>query len=243
MEAHKTLPEAFKKFKPDIQGSPEEYFEKAWDFTCRFYHDDLTRIMSVTLESVTPEFFFREYVWVVHATGFSAKAVGKFMPRLLEAYDDWDKLALDKFEEAFERVKKVCNNEQKAKAIHNQACEMMVRSISFDEPDLARSWWERYRKSELSTPEKLSKLPYIGKTTCFHLGRNIGLLECVKPDLHLIRMAEHWGFADCIEMCKAMQSSHKKKHSSELPLGIVDLALWYAASTFGTLEIKQEGKR
>jgi hypothetical protein len=96
--------------------------------------------------------------------------------------------------------------------------------------------WAEFRE-RMFTTSALAELPYIGKVTCFHLGRNVGLLDCVKPDLHLVRMAEHWGFSDCTEMCKSMGAG------SGLPLGIVDLVTWYASSTFGTLEIKREGSR
>lgn len=243
MEKHKNVQYFNVENRPNLEDGWDEYFKRAWEFTNQYYSDEVKKIGSVNFSEVSPRDFFTEYIWVVHATGFSAKAVSKFIHRLLEAYGDWDKLALDKFEDSFERVKKVCNNDQKAKAVHKQACMMMVKSISFDEPDLAHSWWERYRDGELSTPERLAKLPYIGKITCYHLGRNIGLLECVKPDLHLVRMAKFWGFNDCISMCKAMQESLKKRTGEQIPLGLIDLALWYSASTWGTLEIKAKGNR
>jgi hypothetical protein len=97
--------------------------------------------------------------------------------------------------------------------------------------------WEKFKKDNLSTPKMLQELPYIGPITCYHLARNIGLLDCVKPDLHLIRLAEHWGFPDCVSMCKTMGEG------SGLPLGLVDLAVWYSCSTFGTLSIRKEGQR
>jgi hypothetical protein len=37
-------------------------------------------------------------------------------------------------------------------------------------------------------------------------------------------------------MCKAVQPKG-------VPLGIVDLAFWYAASTFGTIELRGDGDR
>jgi endonuclease III len=231
MEPHKELGSGTEEFRPRVEDGPKAYFEQSLKFALRFYGDEVRRISSVRLKDVDADFFFREYVWVVHATGFSAKAVGNFMPRLMEAYGPWAKLAGEDFDSAMVRVKDVCNNPQKAKAIHKTAGAMLKA--------VGESSWEEFRDSSLSGTDLLAELPYVGKITCFHLGRNIGLLECVKPDLHLVRMAEHWKYASCEEMCRDM----RKGGHEDVPLGIVDLALWYAASTFGTLDIRKDGQR
>lgn len=230
MEPHKEL-SSIESWRPDLDKGPDRYFLQAWSFAREFYEDELERISSVKLEDVDSDFFFREYVWVVHATGFSAKAVGKFMPRLMDAYGPWRDLGSDP--DYMTRVSKVCNNPQKASAVSSMAKAMRMAEITCG--------WEEYRKDNLSSVELLQKLPYIGKVTCYHLGRNIGLLDCVKPDLHLVRLAEHWGFKSCEEMCRSMQKLADPERS--MPLGIVDLILWYAASTFGTLEVRTKGAR
>lgn len=227
MEPHKEL-SLTEDLRPDLSSGPLTYFEKARAFVERFYGRELEAFQSVRFSEVSPEFFAREHAWVVHATGFSAKAVGKFMPRLLRAYGHWSDLARREEPEVMDAVLPVCNNPQKARAVWKTA--KLIRD------GIDAYGWEKYRQDYLSTPELLRELPYVGPVTCFHLARNIGLLECVKPDLHLVRMAEHWGFGDCVEMCKAMRPAG-------MPLGIVDLILWYAASTFGTLELKKDGGR
>lgn len=230
MEPHKEL-SSIESWRPDLDKGPDRYFLQALSFAREFYGDELERMSSVKLEDVDADFFFREYVWVVHATGFSAKAVGKFMPRLMDAYGPWRDLGSDP--DYMVRVSKVCNNPQKASAVASMAKAMKAAETACG--------WEEYRKDNLSSVELLRKLPYIGKVTCYHLGRNIGLLDCVKPDLHLVRLAEHWGFKGCEEMCRSMQKLADPERY--MPLGIVDLILWYAASTFGTLEVRTGGAR
>lgn len=229
MEPHKELPST-DGFEPDLEAGPAAYFEKAHAFVKEFYPEQLKAFSAVRFGDVDSDFFFREYAWVVHATGFSAKAVGKFMPRLIGAYGIWSDLAEEEFDVAFERVMEVCDNRQKAKAVWTTA-KLLAQEVG-----LAQGGWDGFKEARLSSPEKLQGLPYVGPVTCFHLARNIGLLECVKPDLHLVRMAEHWGFPDCVAMCEAMRPEG-------MPLGIVDLILWYAASTFGTLGIRKDGAR
>jgi hypothetical protein len=228
MEPHKSLDSSTEQFRPPLD-SPKLYFEKALAFAREYYSEQMDQIGSVKHESVNPEHFFCEYVWVVHATGFSAKAVGKFMPRLMEAYGPYQELANRAIDRAIDRVKVVCNNPQKIKAVHTTS-QLLDKNIKLH-------GWDEFRNTKLATPEQLQKLSYIGPVTCYHLARNIGLLNCVKPDLHLIRLADHWGFPDCTSMCKEMGKD------SGLPLGIVDLVVWYAASHFGTIEIRKDGAR
>lgn len=237
MEPHKDLPAGtdLEALRPDVDAGPRAYYEKARDFALSLYPEEVRRIASTKLEDVTPEKFFLEYVWVVHATGFSAKAVGKFMPRLMEAYGPWRVLAGEFFGDVMERVKLACNNPQKAKAVQQMARAMRENVFSGD-GWTEQETWERFR-GRIASLDQLAQLPYIGKVTRYHLARNIGLLESVKPDLHLIRLAEHWGFSSCEEMCRAMRGQ------DDVPLGIVDLYLWYAASTFGTLHVKKDGQR
>lgn len=238
MEPHKAL--VGTENRPDLSKGPETYFQTALKFVQENYSDELERISSVNFDTVDDDFFFREYVWVVHATGFSAKAVGKFMPELLKAYGWWDKLAEDSFEDMMGRVKPVCNNPQKAKAIYDTAKRMFQAMFPTSGKGML---WDDWKNDNLSSPELLTKLPYIGKITCFHLARNIGLLEFVKPDLHLVRMAKHWGFGNCVEMCETLQKHHAGNGGKKLPLGVIDLILWYSASHFSTLNIRKPGDR
>jgi len=225
---------------PNPSDSPSEYFRKAHEFAKKHYREEMGRIWSTRFEEVSPNFFFIEYVWVVHATGFNAKVVAKMLPRLTAAYgigadgSGWDALGKWRLEEVLSRVLPVCNNPQKAKAVHSTA--RLMKDAMFPE-DLGRTEsWEEFRQRRLASPELLSRLPYVGRITCFHLARNIGLFESVKPDLHLVRLASHWGFKDCVEMCESMRPDG-------MPLGIVDLILWYASSTFGTLGARRDGER
>ncbi len=221
--------------------SPSEYFRKAREFAEKHYWKEMANIWGTKFSDVSPGHFFLEYVWVVHATGFNAGVVAKMLPRLVPAYglrDDgsgWDLLADKPEPDMLASVLPVCNNQQKARAVQRTA--RIMRDAMFPRDRTARvETWEEFRQERLSSAEKMTDLPYVGKITCHHLARNLGLLDSVKPDLHLVRMADHWGFKDCVAMCEAMRPP-------EMPLGIVDLILWYAASTFGTTEARRPGER
>lgn len=221
-------------WRPDPASGPHGYFRAALAFVRGHYAEELRGFSSVSPGDVGPDRFFLEYVWVVHATGFNAGVVGRMMPRLLAAYGHWSALARKEEHEVLRDVLPVCNNPGKAKAVRRGA--KLLRD------GVDAHGWERFRDEDLSSPEKLRRFPYIGPVTCFHLARNIGLLEFVKPDLHLVRMAGAWAFEDPVAMCGRIRDRHLEETGERLPLGIVDLVLWYAASTFGTLGMRGDGR-
>jgi len=233
-EIHKSLEElSIESYRPKLDLGPNEYYKSALQFAKTYYSEDINRILSVDFKKISPAFFFKECIWVVHATGFSAKAVGSFFNRLVEAYGDYRILAEEDIGTSVDRIKQVCNNPQKIKAVHT-----IARTIHERDSD-----WEHFRDKFLNTPEKLAVLPYIGKITCYHLGRNIGLLDCVKPDLHLVRLVELWEFENCLSMCKHFQNLSIEIDGINRPLGIIDYILWISCSTFGTIEVKKDGSR
>jgi len=65
----------------------------------------------------------------------------------------------------------------------------------------------------------LETLPWIGPITKYHLARNIGI-DTVKPDRHLVRLAEMFEFGSPMEMCKYIQKDNGTK------LGTIDVVLW-----------------
>lgn len=223
MEPHSELSVSIDQYKPSFSLSAKDYFQKAYDFCIKFHTKELADMVGTDFSFINEDWFFREYTWVVYASGFSAKVVSKLIPKLLNEYGLYAKLAVEPFDVVWERIRPICKNKTKATAIHAMAILMNT--------EVNKIGWQQFKEDRLSTPEKLAKLPYIGKVTCFHLARNLGLLEFVKPDLHLVRMAKHWGYTNPVEMCKDVRPD-------EMPLGIVDLILWYAASTFGTTELK-----
>jgi len=229
VERHTTLDQNYHKYAPSECLNPKEWFEKAFQFGHEYYGSEITRASAVDFKKVSPSLFFSEYIWVVHATGFSAKAVSKFIERLSKAYGEYDTLSQKSIEEALMIVTPVVNNPPKIRAIW-ETSKLLNHGIIL-------MGWEEFKNTKLNDLEKLQSLPYIGKVTKYHLGRNIGMLDCVKPDLHLVRLRKKFGYESEIEMIRDMSMGH------ELPLGIADMIAWYYASTFGTSHMKNKGDR
>jgi len=220
MELHRALND-HEKFRPETREGFHTYYRQAKKFTLEFYSETYTRILETKFAEVSLERFFREYVWTVHTSGFSAKAVSKFWDPLITAYGSpWsiDKMTLD---EVIARVSPVVNNPSKIKSVWDTSKQLIRGYHQWD--------WDEYKYLSCRTPDLLTQFNHIGPITKYHLARNIGLLDFVKPDLHLERMAKFWGYDSPLAMCKDAPD--------EAPLGLRDLVLWQAASTFGTLSM------
>jgi hypothetical protein len=75
----------------------------------------------------------------------------------------------------------------------------------------------------------LQGLKQIGPKESRHLARNLGI-DCVKPDRHMERMAEHWGYKNPDEMCMTVQKYEQER------LGVIDVILWRYCNLTGEYE-------
>jgi hypothetical protein len=85
--------------------------------------------------------------------------------------------------------------------------------------EYVRWFWELKYAAE-DPIEYLQTLPWIGPITKYHLARNIGF-DCVKPDRHLVKLANHFGFDSPLSMCKMIQHYFTTER-----LGTIDVILW-----------------
>ena len=79
-----------------------------------------------------------------------------------------------------------------------------------------------YYDQLLSSDNKIEwfvTLPWIGHITKHHIARNLGI-DTVKPDRHLVRLAERFGYETPLKMCEAIQKETSGR------LGVIDVILW-----------------
>ncbi len=73
----------------------------------------------------------------------------------------------------------------------------------------------------------MEALPFIGGITKYHLARNLGM-DVVKPDIHLVRMANWYGFTDTTLFCESLGLELKTSYR----LGTLDLIAWRYGSDY-----------
>jgi hypothetical protein len=65
----------------------------------------------------------------------------------------------------------------------------------------------------------LTRLPYIGKITCYHLAKLLGA-DVVKPDVHLTRAAHAAGKASALALCETVRDEIGER------LTVIDSVFW-----------------
>ncbi len=143
-----------------------------------------------------PKKFLLEYIWVVLNSGMKNQVAQRLYEKVLQAM-------IDK-----KPIRSVFKHPGKVVAIN-----AMIRHY--------RGKFNLYRDSK----DKLfflETLPWIGKITKFHLGRNLGLDVC-KPDRHLSRIAAKYN-TTALNLCETLSVATGDR------IGVVDVVLWRAAN-------------
>jgi hypothetical protein len=148
-----------------------------------------------------------ETAWVICCSGFRVAVVRKLWPELTAAFLDWKPALIAHDAEAcWQAARQVYKYSPKIDAI------VEVARI------LAREGHEQIVR-DAADPPKLTRLPYIGKITCWHLAKVLGA-DVVKPDVHLCRAARAAGFEDPIELCRVLSRETGDR------LTVIDSVLW-----------------
>ncbi|KAH7821165.1 uncharacterized protein MONOS_17790 [Monocercomonoides exilis] len=170
-----------------------EDFEKAKEFAESTHKEDIDWIKSRV--SLTEDFddFFDNYIYVIIASGFRAMVAARISKKLFECKGDMDKM------------REIFKNEKKLQAIK-------------DVWDMKKDWSKI--RSTITDVDSLKQFPRIGDIVKYHLARNIGLISCGKPDVHLVRYCEGYNCDDPHVLINALS-----KEVNLLP-GTVDFILW-----------------
>ena len=179
------------------------------------YGDEVVYIRELKpIEQQTHEDFRREFVWVILNSGFKEQYARVIFDRFWDAING---------KTAVENPFSVIAHAGKRKAI----IECFAKS-----PD----WWIILQNCH--TPETqiefIRTLPWMGgKALGYHLARNLGI-DTVKPDRHLIKLTEHFGYSSPLEMCKDIQANlNGGMFLTKEKLGTIDVILWRSMNLTG----------
>jgi hypothetical protein len=206
-------------FQPDWRLPAVDLARRALAYCEVHLKSQLTCYRVIKPEHVNLDIFWGEYIWCVYTSGFNASVVSKMYPRLWNAYSKAPPLGDMPWDAVGIMIAPINANCQKFKAI--KATATHLKEIG----------WDEFRKRYLTHVDNIPRgCNYIGKITKYHLGRNIGL-DCVKPDLHLNRVAKWYGWANPHEMCSYLSERLGER------IGVVDFVLWAYCAAYGTREI------
>jgi thermostable 8-oxoguanine DNA glycosylase len=206
-----------------VQAHCQAEFDSAWQ-----------SVQDRRLRPVTEEEFFKEYVFCVYVSGFSAKVVANKLDAILRAYglyteaNEFVSPMMSTHIPMFDAVRQVWANRTKFDAILRTM--LLCREANS---------WEQFHHKYLAhkSPEQVGTLPFMGPALRHHLARNIGNTSCAKPDLHLTRLVEKHEIVDLsgLGLTAVQNLCHLIKRQCKplefYPLGKVDMLLFFAAAT------------
>jgi hypothetical protein len=208
-----------------LEGPPPDWFEWNADLLYRAasmwvdrnYPEHIEWLRGLKSINVTMPYFWREYVWCSLVSGFNARIVSSFYDQFLAAIGPDPYIT----NHHIPTIKKVFANE--GKIVKILQCADIIKDMG---------WGDFYaRYIEPKDVDILTELPNVGPVIKYHLARNIGI-DCIKPDLHLTRLAKHFKYDDPHHMCSELA----KTHNVEL-VGEVDLRLFLYVQHYGTVAL------
>lgn len=181
------------------------------------YSDELRWQESLSLTNLKEPDFLREYAWVVLNSGFRESVVRSRFDFISLCFCDWESAAaIARSSVCVEAAFPVFRNRRKLEAIAHTASIIHRDGFGY--------YFEHLLKDPTQT---LQQFPFIGTTTSWHLAKNLGA-DVAKPDRHLMRVAERFGYNDVTQMCSDVSRVIGDR------IAVADLILWrFEERSFG----------
>jgi hypothetical protein len=188
-----------------------DHYRKAKDWVSGSrYSEELRWQESLSLDAVDESQFLREYAWVVLNSGFRESVVRQRFNYISLCFCDWESAEsiADRGHLCIETALQVFRHRGKLEA------------IAFTAKQIASDGFGELSASLRHDPTfALRQFPYIGAITSLHLAKNLGA-EVAKPDRHLVRLANRFGYNDPGTMCQDISIAVGDRVS------VADLILW-----------------
>jgi hypothetical protein len=166
------------------------------------------------VDDVDETMFLREASWVVLSSGMREVIVRKLFPAVDAAFGSWRTAAwiVEHAADCIAQAMQVFRHTRKLEALVEIARIVEARSIEQILADL-----------RTVGPSALLMLPYMGPATSKHLAKNLGI-DIVKPDRHLVRVAEATGYDSPASLCEYIARAVDDR------VAVVDLVIWRFAT-------------
>ena len=203
---------------PDVSGALQIY-ARATDYICAAGLDEEVAWQRESdPASVSESTLLREAAWVVLCSGFREAVVRKVFDHISLCFCDWDSATaiVESYPACHLAAQASFRSTAKLSAIVDIARQ--IDAIGFDV----------FKDELISDPvTTLRQFSYIGPVTVWHLAKNLGF-DATKPDRHLVRIAERFGFRGPEQFCAAIADANGEA------VKVIDLVIWrYLADNGG----------
>jgi len=168
----------------------------------------------IQLSKINEAYFLKEAAWVVLSSGMREYVIRKKFPDISSAFYFWQssKLIVKNREKCKKHALEVFCHQKKINAIVEIA-EIILKN-GFNS---IKSYIQK------SGVEFIQTMPFMGPATSYHLAKNIGL-DVVKPDRHLLRVADSTGFNNPHALCETISEVVGDR------ISVIDLVIWRFAT-------------
>ena len=190
------------------------------------FSDEIDWQDSLDIDLVKESEFLSEAAWVILSSGMSVKVINKVFPGISRSFLNWKSASaiVEDSANCFEESYKIFSNSRKLMAIVKMAEH--VNDIGFN---------ELIKMVKTEKIRFIQTLPFMGPATSFHFAKNIGL-DVAKPDRHLIRIAQVFGYDCPNSLCSDIAIVTDEK------ISVIDLVLWrYAVLNRDYISFFQRG--
>jgi len=178
------------------------------------YGEEIRWQEELEFDDVTESVFLREAAWVVLSAGFREAIVRKCFDSVSEAFLGW--------RSAEEIVARREDCEKRALAVFGS--RRKIGAIAEIAGRVAEDGIEKVKMGiRTNGVTFLQEFPFVGPVTSYHLAKNLGV-DVVKPDRHLVRMAQASGYSSALEMCSMVAAAVGES------VAVVDLVFWRYAT-------------
>ena len=182
----------------------------------RGYKAEISWQDGIQFSKITESDFLSEAAWVVLSSGMREAVIrGKF-PEITKAFCNW--------KSAKQIVKNSKECRKKALAVFGH--KLKIEAIITIAKIVSETGFESFKEQILIEDiEFIQTLPFMGKATSYHLAKNIGL-DVVKPDRHLVRVAEATGYNSPLMLCEEISRIVGDRVS------VIDIVIWRFATLY-----------
>lgn len=164
----------------------------------------------ITIDAFSETDLLRECAWVILCSGFREQVVRRVFDHISLCFCDWESASAILAADPACRIAAMASfrNTVKLRAIVRTAFHVHARGFAV------------FKQRVLADPiSELRLLPHIGPITVWHLAKNLGL-DVAKPDRHLTRISQLFGFEDASHFCTEIARSVGEQKK------VVDLVVW-----------------
>lgn len=196
--------------RPDFD-SAVEIFHRAMDYVREAdLFEEIKWQRNVSFSEFDESQLLRESAWVILCSGFRETVVRRHFDYISLAFCDWEsaEAIVDSYPSCKISALAAFKNEAKIQAIVGVA--QRIKEVGFS----------LLRTLIIANPiEELSRMPYVGNITVWHLAKNLGM-DVAKHDRHLARVSMKLGFGDAHKLCESLAGMVGEQAR------VIDLAIW-----------------